>query len=298
MREMSIYMVVAWYMQMRKLSCTIFLLFLVGVVWWTETAADKLLRFFCVICHDMEKKVLGLVTARGGSKSIPRKNIKLFLGRPLIALALDTLKKSGVCDRVAVSTDDREIADIAKNFGAEVPFVRPAELAQDDTPTLPVIRHAVSWLKEHEHYEPDIVVLLEPTSVGKRPFHVRAVVEMLARTGADCVLTVSEVPSDWHPHWQLTRDADARVAIFTGGPMKRVIRRRQDLSKTYSCDSAVFAFKPHVLFADEPSFYGDDTRGYVTEQKYAVDLDAPDDWEEAERRVKKILDDEDKIKTS
>lgn len=235
---------------------------------------------------------MGLITARGGSKSIPRKNIKLFLGRSLIAFSIETLKKSGVCDRVVVSTDDQEIADIAKTYGAEVPFLRPAELAQDDTPTLPVFRHAVAWLKEHEGYEPDVVVLLEPTSVGKRPFHVQGVVDMLLRTGADSVLTVAEVPSDWNPYWQLTLDADGRVAIFTGGPMKRVIRRRQDLPKTYSCDSAVIAFKPELLFADEPSFYGDDVRAYITEQKYALDLDAPEDWEAAEQRVKKILDEE------
>lgn len=241
----------------------------------------------------MDKKILGLITARGGSKSIPRKNIKSFLGRPLIALAIETLKKSKVCERVVVSTDDQEIADIAKKYAAEVPFLRPTELAQDDTPTLPVIQHAVMWLKEHEAYAPDFVVLLEPTSVGKRSFHVRAVVDMLAQTGADSILTVAEVPSDWHSDWQLTLDAEKRVKIFTGGAIKNVIRRRQDLSKTYSCDSAVIAFKPELLFADEPSFYGDDARAYITEQKYALDLDAPEDWEAAEQRVKKILDEED-----
>src|SRR3989344_4635123 len=99
--------------------------------------------------------VLGIITARGGSKSIPRKNIKSLLGKPLVAWAIETLKISGVCDRVVVSTDDKEIADVARKYGAEVPFMRPAELAEDSTPTLPVIQHAVSWLKDHESYRPD-----------------------------------------------------------------------------------------------------------------------------------------------
>ena len=209
-----------------------------------------------------------------------------------MALAIETVKKSGVCDRVVVSTDDAEIADIAKSFGAEVPFLRPTELALDDTPTLPVVQHAVSWLQEHEQYEPECVVLLEPTSVGKRPFHVQGVVDTLEKTGADSVLTVSEVPSDWNPHWQLLLDRDMRVSLFTGGQIKNVIRRRQDLPATYSCDSAVFAFRPRILFTDTPSFYGDDVRAFVTGQKYALDLDTPEDWERAEERVQKILDDE------
>ena|SRR3989344_5992785 len=236
---------------------------------------------------------VGIIPARGGSKSIPRKNIKPFLGRPLIAWAIETLKKSGVCDRVIVSTDDDEIAVVAKSYGAEVPFMRPAEFAEDVAPMLPVLQHAVSWLKENENYSPDYVILLEPTSVGKRPMHVCGVVEMLSNTGADSVFTVSELAADYNPYWQLVLDPESRVSIFTGGPMKNVIRRRQDLPvKTYFWASEVYAFKPELLFADEPSFYGDDTRALVTEPKYALDLDTPEDWEIAEQKLKDILDKE------
>lgn len=238
-------------------------------------------------------KVLGIITARGGSKSIPRKNIKPLLGKPLIAWAIETLKKSDVCNRVVVSTDDKEIAEVARKYGAEVPFMRPAELAQDHTPTLPVIQHAVAWLKEHENYKPDYVILLEPTSVGKRPFHVRGVLDMLIKTGADSVFTISELAPDFNPYWQLVLDAKGRVAPFTGGAMKNVIKRRQDLPvKTYMWDSAVFAFKPELLFAVDPSFYGDDARGFITEQKYVIDIDTPEDWETAERKLKIILQSE------
>ncbi len=240
----------------------------------------------------MAKEILGVVTARGGSKSIPRKNIKMFAGRPLIAWAIEALRESGVVDRVVVSTDDDEIADIARKFEAEIPFMRPAELAQDTTPSLSVLQHAVQWLKDNEGYDPEYVVLLEPTSAGKRPFHVRKVVEKLRSTGADSAFTVSEVPGTLSPHWQLNIDGEGRVAIFTGTPMTQVIRRRQDLPKTYFRNSSVYAFRPALLFSDDPSLYGKDVRGVVTDSKYAFDIDTPEEWEYAERQFKKILEEE------
>ncbi len=251
--------------------------------------------FWRFACSMKKLSTVGIVPARGGSKSIPRKNLKPFLGRPLIAWAIEALQKSGVCDRVIVSTEDEEIADVARQCGAEVPFMRPNELAEDRVPMLPVLQHAVAWLKEHEDYTPDYVVLLEPTSVGKRPFHVRGVAEMLRETGADSVFTVSELAADFNPYWQLVLDSEARVSLFTGGPMKNVIKRRQDLPvKTYLWDSAVYAFKPKLLFDKEPSFYGDDARAYIMEPKYALDLDVPEDWEVAERKVKELLESEEK----
>lgn len=237
-------------------------------------------------------KILGIIPARGGSKSIPRKNIKLFLGRPLISWVIETLKQSGVCDRVIVSTDDQEIADVSKQYGAEVPFMRPAEFAEDTTPTLPVLQHAVQWLKENEGYDPDYVVLLEPTSAGKRPFHIKGVVDLLVSTGADAAFSVAEVPGVLSPYWQLNLDSERRVLLFTGGSMKKVIRRRQDLPKTYYRNSSIYAFRPHLLFTDDPSFYGDDVRAYITDSKYALDIDTPEDWVVAEREFKKILNEE------
>lgn len=240
----------------------------------------------------MARSVLGIITARGGSKSVPRKNIKTFVGKPLIAWAVDALAKSGVMDRVVVSTDDEEIAAITTQHGAEVPFLRPPELAADHTPTLPVLQHAVSWLRDHEGYWPQCVVLLEPTAVGKRPFHIKGVVDMFFEKGVDAVISVSEVPSVVNPHWQLIVDPNGRVEIFTGGSMKEVIRRRQDLPKTYYRNSSIYAFKPELLFSESPSFYGEDVRAYTIAGKYAFDLDTPEDWIAAEARFKKILEEE------
>src|SRR3989344_5697715 len=101
------------------------------------------------------KKILGIITARGGSKGIAGKNVKPLLGKPLIAYTIEAAKKSGVFDRLILSTDDEEIARVAREYGCEVPFMRPSELAQDTTPHLPVVQHAVEWLREHEKYSPD-----------------------------------------------------------------------------------------------------------------------------------------------
>jgi len=239
-----------------------------------------------------QPKILGIIPARGGSKSIPRKNIKPFLGKPLVAWAIDTLKKSGVCDRLIVSTEDDEIAEAAKYFGAEVPFRRPVELAEDTTPTLPVLQHAIRWLREQEGYHPHYVVLLEPTSVSKRPSHIRGMVDLLISSGADTVFSVSEVPGVFSPYWQFNLDAEGRASLFTGGSIKNIIPRRQELPKTYYRNSSIYAFRTSLLFSDNPSFYGEDVRAYIIDSKYALDIDTLEDWEAAERRLSKILREE------
>lgn len=249
-------------------------------------------RFRYIIYVMGKKEVLGIIPARGGSKSIPRKNLKSFCGKPLLAWAIETLKASGVVNRVVVSTEESEIADIAREYGAEVPFMRPAELAQDTTPTLPVIQHALQTLKDNERYWPSYAVLLEPTSVGKRPQHVKGVLALLIQSGADSCFSVSEVPSTTNPYWQLKVDPDGRVELFMGGSIKDIIPRRQELPKTYFRSGSIYAFKPELLLAKEPSFYGEDARAYIVESKYAIDIDSPDDWEFAEWRFKKILAEE------
>ena len=137
-------------------------------------------------------KILGVITARGGSKGIPGKNIKPFLGKPLIAYTIEAAKKSGVFDpavggtsRLILSTDDPEIAEVAKKYGCEVPFMRPKELAEDKSAHLPVMQHAVQWLKDNENYQPDYVMILQPTSPLRQPFHIKEAVELILKTGAD-----------------------------------------------------------------------------------------------------------------
>lgn len=235
------------------------------------------------------RKILSIIPARGGSKSIPRKNIKLFAGKPLIAWSIETAIKSEVIDRIIVSTDDEEIAFVAREYGAEVPFMRPAELAQDTTPSLPVIQHAVSLLKERDGYYPDYVLLLEPTSPARQSFHIAEAIEIANRTGADSVIALGEVTGHHNYHWQVKLDGD-KAMLVDGTSWPNVIRRRQDLPKTYFRNGAFYLFKPELLFAPEPSLYGEDVRGYRVEEKYSFDIDSFRDWEESEVRFKKLLE--------
>lgn len=232
--------------------------------------------------------ILGIIPARGGSKSIPRKNVKSFAGKPLIAWSILTGLNSGVLDRLIVTTDDEEIASVAKENRADVPFMRPAELAQDTTPTLPVLQHAVRWLKDNENYVPDYVLLLEPTSPARQAFHVREAIEIVETTGADSIIALGEVPGHYNYHWQVELQGDV-ATLVDGTPWPQVIRRRQDLPKTYFRNGALYLFKTNLLFAVEPSLYGTDVRGYVVEEKYSIDIDTLTDWEDAESRFRTLL---------
>src|SRR3990167_7512353 len=233
-------------------------------------------------------KILGVITARGGSKGIPGKNIKSFLGKPLIAHTIEMALASGVFDRLILSTDDQKIADVAKGFRCEVPFLRPAELAADNTPHIPVMQHAVSWLREKEGYEPDYVMILQPTSPLRQPFHLKEAIEILKKEGADSLVSVSLVPKHFHPDWQFIKDDKNRIKIFTGAPLKNIVTRRQNLSDTFYKNGAIFLFKTRLLFEKEPSIYGNDVLAYQMDEKYSVNIDTPDEWRIAEELVKKI----------
>jgi CMP-N,N'-diacetyllegionaminic acid synthase len=233
-------------------------------------------------------KVLCLITARGGSKSIPRKNIKPFAGKPLIAWSIETAIKSGVVDRTVVTTDDKEIADVSAHYGAEIPFMRPDELALDTTGSLPVLQHAVKWLKDNENYYPDYVLLLEPTSPARQAFHIREAIGIAETTKCDSVIALGAVPGHHNFHWQIELQGDKAVLV-DGAPWPKVIRRRQDLPPTYFRNGAFYLFRPDLLFAEEPSLYGSDVRGYVVDEKYSVDIDTPKDWDESEPKFIKLI---------
>ncbi len=139
------------------------------------------------------KKILAIILARGGSKSIPKKNIISVAGKPLIAWTIESARESKKIQRVVVSTDTEEIAAVARDYGADVPFLRPAELAEDHTPDLPAFQHALAWLKEHEHYEPDIVVQLWATSPYRRAGDIdRAIMLLENDSKADSVRSVTQ----------------------------------------------------------------------------------------------------------
>jgi CMP-N,N'-diacetyllegionaminic acid synthase len=231
-------------------------------------------------------KTLGVITARGGSKGIPGKNLKPLAGKPLLAYTIDAAQRAGVFDRLILSTDDQSIATFARSQGCEVPFLRPSELAQDETPHLPVLQHAVSWLAEHQSYRPDAVVILQPTSPLRRAEHIREAIDLLAARDVDSVLTVSRVPAHMNPMRMLRVDESGRAVLFvTGEPVRRRINRRQDMPEAWVMNGALYAFRTRVLFAAEPSLYGNSTAAMPLPDPYGISIDTPEDWLDAEKAL-------------
>jgi CMP-N,N'-diacetyllegionaminic acid synthase len=231
-------------------------------------------------------RVLGVITARGGSKGIPGKNLKRLAGQPLLWHTLQSAAASASFDRVILSTDDHAIANFGRIHGCQVPFLRPAELAQDDTPHLPVLQHAVTWLKEQEGYRPDAVMILQPTSPLRRAEDIREAIRLLETTGADSVLTVSAVSPHVHPLRMLrvAEDGTARLYV-SGAPIRNRINRRQDLPPAWVMNGAIYVFRPAVLSGDSPSLYGERTVALPIPAPYDLSLDEPEDWDAAERAL-------------
>jgi CMP-N-acetylneuraminic acid synthetase len=223
-------------------------------------------------------QVLGVIPARGGSKGIPRKNLTLLGGRPLIAYACDAARGSRTLTRVLVNTDDAEIARAAEGLGVDVPFLRPPELAGDDTPMIDVLVDLLSTLDQREAYRPDVVVLLQPTSPFRRAEHVDAAVRLLQDSGADSVVSVVAVPHQFTPA-SLMRVEGGRLLPADGtiGPM-----RRQDKATLFARNGpAVVAVRTPVL-REQRVLYGADTRPLVMTRADSIDIDDAFDLQVAE----------------
>jgi CMP-N-acetylneuraminic acid synthetase len=219
--------------------------------------------------------VLGLIPARGGSKGIPRKNLRPLGGRPLIEWTVEAGLAATRIDRLVVSTDDDEIAAVARQAGAEVPFLRPAALAADDTPTLAVVQHAVEVLSG-EGAPPDAVCLLQPTSPFRAPGLVDRCIDALG--DHDAVMTVKPIPDEHHPHWAYLREPDGSMRLATGG--RDPVTRRQDLPPAFCREGSVYVTTRRALAAD--SLYGDSVLGVEVDAATTVNLDTEADWAAAE----------------
>ncbi len=227
-------------------------------------------------------EVLALIPARGGSKGIPRKNIRLFAGHPLIAYSIAAGLQAETVTRVIVSTDDEEIAAIAREYGAEVPFLRPAHLALDETPDYPVFLHALRWLEEREGYRPDIIVQLRPTSpIRPRNLVDRGVRLLLEHPEADSVRAV--VPSGQNPFkmWRIEDDGYMRPLLTVEGIPEPYNAPRQRLPQTFWQTGHLDVMWRRTLL-EKGSMTGQRILPLLVEPRYTVDLDNPWDWERAE----------------
>lgn len=189
--------------------------------------------------------VLGLIAARGGSKGIPGKNIKPLAGKPLIGWTIDAALQSKL-ERVVVSTECDEIARVARSCGAEVPFMRPSDLAQDDSPHIPVLIHALDWLDEHECWRPDYIMSLQATSPFRTASDIDAAIVLAVQHNADAVAAVSETRS--HPYVTKSVLPDGTLAEFISTDIKYL--RRQDLPPAYRLNGDINLQRCATLMRD------------------------------------------------
>ena len=230
--------------------------------------------------EDMVKKNVAVIPARGGSRGIPDKNIRDFAGKPLIAWTIEQALAAHGVDRVIVSTDSERIADIARKYGAEVPFFRPDGISTSETPIEPVMLHAFEWLQANEAYRADAMLLLFPTNPLRQVAHIEECVELFSTADVDSVITVNESPAHYTPYWTLVRQDDGRVTYFGGNDIRKGYARRQDFPQTcYAKNDLVFVINPENLKEDPSSLYGERVELHVTERIYDGDINDPEDWE-------------------
>jgi CMP-N,N'-diacetyllegionaminic acid synthase len=229
-------------------------------------------------------RILGLIPARGGSKGVPRKNIRLLGGKPLLAYTTEPALKVKSLSRVILSTDDPEIASIGMQLGLDVPFLRPAELAEDTTPTLPVVKHALKFLKDAGE-EFDAVCLLQPTNPLRNSEDIEASIEKFISGGYDSLVSMLEVPHEHNPYWVFFEDEEGLLHLSTGGT--EPIPRRQMLPKAYHREGSIYITKTNVIL-DKNSLFGDKIGGYLMKTACPINIDTMEDWKVAEQYFKNL----------
>lgn len=223
------------------------------------------------------KKILAVVTARGGSKGIPGKNIKPLGGKPLIAYSIDAAKKNKLITHTIVSTDDKKIAEVAKKFGSEVPFLRPKELAGDKTPHVPVMKHAIEFMEKKLGVTFDYVVILQPTSPFRTADDIDRTLEKLIKSKADSAVTLVEVGND-HPVKAKKLVGDRVLPYMIPEPEGA---RRQDFPSAYRRSGAIYAMRRDLIVKDG-RLYGDNIVGHIVPAERSIDIDTPFEWFRAE----------------
>lgn len=218
---------------------------------------------------------LAVIPARGGSKRIPRKNVKPFAGKPMIVWSIDAALDSGCFDRIIVSTDDEEIAAIASKAGADVPFMRPANLSDDYTGTIPVVAHAISWMQEHAH-PADSVCCIYATAPFVRAEDIRRGQAILEQGGADYAFSVTSFPFPIQRAIRLK--AEERVEMFWP---EHFASRSQDLEEAFHDAGQFYWGRSEAWLAGRPLF-SPQAAAVVLPRHRVQDIDTPEDWQRAE----------------
>jgi len=219
---------------------------------------------------------VAVIPARGGSKRVPNKNMKLFAGKPIIAYSIEAAHESGVFDRIIVSTDSGEIARVARECGAETPFLRPAELSGDFTPTAPVLLHALEWLRENG-FNPAYLCCIYATAPFIRPEYIRRGFDLVMGDGVTSAFSVTTFP---FPIFRALRITDSGTVKMYWPEYE--MARSNDLEEAYH-DAGQFYWLDCPLFQREQKLYGSHSMPVILPRYLVQDIDTPEDWETAER---------------
>ncbi|GGD84777.1 acylneuraminate cytidylyltransferase family protein [Planktosalinus lacus] len=234
---------------------------------------------------NQKPNILAVIPARGGSKGIPGKNIKLLGGKPLLQYTVEAVRESSLLSRVILSSEDTAIIEVAKSLGVEVPFVRPAQLAIDNSGSLEVVQHALAFFKEKGEFF-DAVCLLQPTTPFREKGSIDEALQQFINRGVDSLVSVREVPAEYNPHWVFEADEEGCLHSATGD--RDIIKRRQELPKAYFRDGSIYLTKTDVIL-QQNSLYGNSIGYVVSKGKRYVNLDTLADWERAEDLINESL---------
>ena len=229
-----------------------------------------------------KETIVAVITARGGSKGIPQKNLKTVLGKPLIAYSIEAALQTKTLTRTIVSTDDKTIAEVSAQYGAEVPFLRPEHLATDTATSIAVLQHAVTYLAEQEGYKTDITVCLQPTSPLCSAEDIDQAINLCLQSGADSVVSLCQAKH--HPFW-MKKIVDGRVHSFIEEDEQHYTRR-QDLPPVYQLNGALYVTRTKILL-EQNLMLGEHTIPYIMPQERSIDIDTPADLRLAECILKK-----------
>ena len=229
------------------------------------------------------KKILGIIPARGGSKSIPRKNIKKLLGKPLIAYTIEAAKKSRFLTRTIVSTDDPEIARVALRYGGDAPFLRPKKIARDTSTTMEAVHHVLSWFKKHGDEEYDYLMILQPTSPLRTAFDIDACIRLAVDKKADSVMSMKEL-DDFAPK-KIKKIKNSKILPYFEDEGSQS-SRRQDLEKMYKRNCAVYLTRMNYIMLGD--FFGKKSLAYIMPEERSLDINAPHDFLLAEFLAKRL----------
>jgi len=227
-------------------------------------------------------RILAIIPARGGSKGVPGKNIKLLEGKALLAYTAEVAFASNLLTEVIVSTEDEQTAEVAKSLGIKVPFSRPMSLAQDNTPTVDVIIHALKWYESQSVFF-DAVCLLQATCPFRTVDFLNKAIAKFIEQDTDSLVSVLKVPHVYNPHWTFEMNDKGNLEIATGET--EIISRRQELPISYHRDGAIYITKSKVLL-EEHSLYGKSIAFIESDPNFYINIDTLEDWERAEEIVR------------